>query len=605
MKRDLNLSQTLSSVGLLTMLLTALFVLQACSDDDDSGPTGEANVRLVKVDATEDKFYIKNFGNVAQNVSDFWICNLKSYAQLNTLTSDDLNLDPDEMIEISRSLDDDASDVGLYSTNSFASAEAMVDFMQYGEDVGTDGRVDVAVAKGIWTAGEFVPDGSPYEYTGNGTQNGASVWSGTPVAGEANVRILKVDATTDEITLKNFGTAAADISTLFICNRITYAPVGDLTTDDLTLDPDETIVLNRPLEDTSSDVGLYANNSNFGSADNMIDFMQYGEDLGAGGRVNVAVTKGIWTAGEFVADGSPFDYTGDGTQNGASFWSGTTAPNVRIFQVNALTDQITLKNFGTAASDISTLFICNRITYAPVSNLTTDDLTLDPDETIVLNRPLDDTSSDVGLYANNTNFGSADNMIDFMQYGEDLGASGRVNVAVTKGIWAAGEFVDDGSPFDYTGDGTQNGANFWFGTVMANIRLLKVDATTDQITLKNFGNAAMDISGFFICNRITYAPISDLTMDDLTLDPNETIILNRPLDDTSSDVGLYANNNNFGSADNMIDFMQYGEDLGGSGRVSVAVTRGIWTAGEFVSGGSPYDYGGNGAQNGAGEWTGN
>ncbi len=46
--------------------------------------------------------------------------------------------------------------------------------------------------------------------------------------------------------------------------------------------------------------------------------MQYGG--GGIGRENVAVTKGIWTAGTFVNAAPPYEYGGDGGQNGFQFW---------------------------------------------------------------------------------------------------------------------------------------------------------------------------------------------------------------------------------------------------------------------------------------------
>ena len=454
------------------ILLLLMVVSSSCDNDDDSPPpppAGEDNVRIFKVDASEDKFYLKNFGDAPLDLTGYWVCNLKSYAQLSTLTTDaaDLTLDPDEVIGFERSLSDNASDVGFYlNNNDFGDAATMVDFMQYGEDVGTNGRVDVAVTKGIWTAGEFVEGISPFDYTGNGDENGAASWSGA--AGMANVRIFKVDVPEDKFYLKNFGDAPLDLTGYWICNLKSYAQLSTLTTDaaDLNLDPDEIIGFERELDDDASDVGFYLNNTDFSDATTMVDFMQYGEDVGTNGRVDVAVTKGIWAAGEFVEGVSPFDYTGDGDENGASAWTGAAGmANIRIFKVDVTEDKFYLKNFGNASADLDGYWVCNLKSYARLNTLTTDadDLTLDPDEVIGFERPLDDNASDVGFYLNNDDFGDASTIIDFMQYGEDVGTNGRVDVAVTKGIWTAGEFVANPGPFDYTGDGTNNGAGVWAG----------------------------------------------------------------------------------------------------------------------------------------------
>ena len=92
------------------------------------------------------------------------------------------------------------------------------------------------------------------------------------------------------------------------------------TTGNLILAPNEEIEFTVSINDTSSDVGLYINNSGFANSDNLQEFMQFGEDVDTSGREDVAVAAGIWTVDEFVANPGPFSYTGDGAQNGASFW---------------------------------------------------------------------------------------------------------------------------------------------------------------------------------------------------------------------------------------------------------------------------------------------
>jgi len=296
---------------------------------DDAGPipnpnpnTGEAKIRILQVNATTDEIILKNFGDAAADISSYWICNLKSYVQISTLSSGNLDLNPDQTIILNRVMVDAASDVGLYSTDDFDNAMAMEDFMQYGQAVGAAGSADVAVTKGIWTDGEFVDGVSPYDYTGNGDQNGLSFWTGVPVSSPANVRIVIVDAANDKITLKNFGGTAQDVNSYWICNLKTYAQLNGLASGDMILDPDETIELSREIDDTASDVGLYSTNA-FSDDAAMIDFMQYGIDVSTDGRAEVAATKGIWNLGDFVSGASPYDYNGNGNENGASFWSGS------------------------------------------------------------------------------------------------------------------------------------------------------------------------------------------------------------------------------------------------------------------------------------------
>jgi hypothetical protein len=59
----------------------------------------------------------------------------------------------------------------------------------------------------------------------------------------------------------------------------------------------------------------------------MADYMQYKGV--AGFRESVAVGAGVWTAITFASGNpGPYFYSGDGTQNGAAFWSSTPPPAV-------------------------------------------------------------------------------------------------------------------------------------------------------------------------------------------------------------------------------------------------------------------------------------
>jgi len=96
-----------------------------------------------------------NTGADTINVATWWLCARFDYRQLSALpilVGDDLVLGPSEILVVAAgmNLDDTASDLGLYTTSSFASAAAMVDFVQWGTAADV-GRSDVAAAKGIWT----------------------------------------------------------------------------------------------------------------------------------------------------------------------------------------------------------------------------------------------------------------------------------------------------------------------------------------------------------------------------------------------------------------------------------------------------------------------
>lgn len=584
-------------------LIMSLAILASCGDDDETTAPeiGEANVRLSEVDVESNEIVLKNFGDAAIDISGFWICNLKSYAQVNTLTTDDLTLDPNETITLDRQLNETASDVSLYLNNAgFGNSENIVDFMQYGADVGTAGRVDVAVAKGIWTAGEFVAGNIEFDYEGDGTDNGASFWASAGSSGEANVRFASIDPSNDQVTLKNFGDAAADISSYQFCRRKNYDAIGTLSTEDLTLDPNEEITIALTIDDNSSDVALYIDDSGFADADNLVDFMQFGDDIGDDGRANVAIVKGIWSEGEYVNGVGPYTYTGTGVENGLGNWdvSASGEAVIRLSQVDPALDMVVVKNFGTASKNISNYWFCARFDYNDVATLKTGNLILAPNEEISIPVTLDDASSDLGFYSTNT-FGSSDALTDFMQYGDS--GIGRESVADDKGVWTPGDFVNGVGPYTYTGTGDENGLDNWDVAEdgEAVIRLFEVDPASDIVVLKNFGTASKNISTYWFCVRFNYEEVATLQTGNLVLAPNEEISITVTLDDTSSDVSFYSTDT-FGSADAMSDFMQYGE--GGIGRESVANTKGIWTSGDFLDNPGPFSYTGDGNTNGVSVW---
>lgn len=105
--------------------------------------------------ANQDWVELKNQGVGTIDVSTWWVCARFTYRQLSLQTlldGTDLNLGPGEIvtIQLDFNINDTSSDFGLYSTNNFASAAAMVDFLQFGTSADV-GRSDVAVTKGIWT----------------------------------------------------------------------------------------------------------------------------------------------------------------------------------------------------------------------------------------------------------------------------------------------------------------------------------------------------------------------------------------------------------------------------------------------------------------------
>jgi len=149
----------------------------------------------------------------------------------------------------------------------------------------------------------------------------------------AQIRIVKADTSNGHITIKNFGGATVDISNYKFCASLNYSPLatglathpiisGSLTLTtgaEVTLDwvPIEALVASSGLAIYDSTTTILAH---FGDNTKMTDFTQWG--AGGDPREGLAVTNGYWTAGEFIAvDGSAYVYTGDGSQNGNSFWT--------------------------------------------------------------------------------------------------------------------------------------------------------------------------------------------------------------------------------------------------------------------------------------------
>jgi len=137
-----------------------------------AGPCLAANTDIVinevsyLGDANDDWVELANMGGDTIDVSSWWLCARFVYRQIGGLpiiVGDDYLIGPFEILVVAAGmdLDDTSSDLGLYTTNSFASIAAMVDFVQWGTSVDV-GRSDVAADKGIWTevstnSYDFVP----------------------------------------------------------------------------------------------------------------------------------------------------------------------------------------------------------------------------------------------------------------------------------------------------------------------------------------------------------------------------------------------------------------------------------------------------------------
>jgi hypothetical protein len=128
----------------------------------------------------------------------------------------------------------------------------------------------------------------------------------------------------------------------------------------------------------------------------------------------------------------------------------------------------------------------------------------------------------------------------------------------------------------------------------AQVRLIIVVPGSGIVTLKNFGDSEVDISSHRLCHSFKYAVISSLTIisgNPSALAAGDVLvvaIIDEPLNAIDSDLGFYLPDGAFSDPDNMLDFMQYGSS--GNGRESVAVEKGIWEAGTFISNPGPFAF---------------
>ncbi|MEM7369190.1 MAG: T9SS type A sorting domain-containing protein [Bacteroidota bacterium] len=158
---------------------------------------GQVIINEVKYGGTSDTVELKNVGTTTVNVSSWWFCYRFVYNQLNSLTaSGNLNMAPGSIVYVTGlNMNNSSSDLGLYNSGSFGSSTAMQDFVQYGQ--GGIGRESVAVMKGIWTAGEFVPTvanaNNSIENNGCGNTPGNWVEQTTASFGQENAAMVNVD----------------------------------------------------------------------------------------------------------------------------------------------------------------------------------------------------------------------------------------------------------------------------------------------------------------------------------------------------------------------------------------------------------------------------
>ena len=158
--------------------------------------------------------------------------------------------------------------------------------------------------------------------------------------------------------------------------------------------------------------------------------------------------------------------------------------NIRLLSTNPSTNQITIKNFGNSAKDISDYRLCSKLVYTQNlrnQNIETGSLNLGPNQEVTISGfGLDVSEADLSLYLPIVNTGNPNVdftdpaiMVDFTQWGS--AGNGRESVAAAKGIWTTGDFISTADTYNYIGNGSQNGLNFWVGRQIFDCPNLNLD----------------------------------------------------------------------------------------------------------------------------------
>lgn len=110
--------------------------------------------------------------------------------------------------------------------------------------------------------------------------------------------------------------------------------------------------------------------------------------------------------------------------------------------------------------------------------------------------------------------------------------------------------------------------------------IASVDFEGGVIVIRNDGDEPYDLTGHYLCNRPNYSQV-----------PAETIASGGTIEVSAASLGVTSGNgelgvytsNSFGSADAIVRYVQWGSDS--HGRTSVAVSAGVWAAGDWVDNG--------------------
>ncbi len=107
--------------------------------------------------------------------------------------------------------------------------------------------------------------------------------------------------------------------------------------------------------------------------------------------------------------------------------------------------------------------------------------------------------------------------------------------------------------------------------------IVAADFDAGFVLIRNDGDADVDLSGMWLCNRPNYVPLPDQVLKPGRV--AEVDAFDLKLDPSSGELALYTERA-FDDPAAIIRYVQWGDDA--HGRTSVAVAANVWPAGDFV-----------------------
>ena len=133
----------------------------SADDSDDSSDDGDAagaalGLSIVSIDFDAGEVVVANDGDAAVELDGLWLCNFPSYAQIAGAGS----VEPGATATVSLPIDVSAAagELGLYTSDSFSSADAIEAYVEWGS--ADHERAPVAIEAGIWDGNPLTPEGN-------------------------------------------------------------------------------------------------------------------------------------------------------------------------------------------------------------------------------------------------------------------------------------------------------------------------------------------------------------------------------------------------------------------------------------------------------------